>query len=312
MAKRKNKYVAHLAEFYHNPDTWTQQAAEYLYRQRSGAVGDVPIDTVLYEECVKGMERLPDACVDLMIADPPFGIDFDGLGSAYNRDANNVVHGYEEVREDYGIFTYAWLKEASRLLNPHASAYIFSGWNNLDEVIRSCRQLELTPINHIVWKYNFGLFTKRKFVTSHYNILFVVKNPETYYFNKVKHYPDDVWPIKREYRPGVKKNGTKLPLRLVRRLIKFSSRPGDLVFDPFMGNGTTAAAAKQLWRHFLGFEINSELRSTIESELSLVMFGESFRKFDREAHIKELRVRYPHAAVEYDRRRMHEVAENTR
>ena len=71
-----------------------------------------------------------------------------------------------------------------------------------------------TTINHLIWKYQFGVFTKKKYVTSHYHILFVVKNPARYTFNKIDHYPEDVWVINREYWKGKKKTPTKLPLKL--------------------------------------------------------------------------------------------------
>ena len=121
-----------------------------------------------------------------------------------------------------------------------------------------------STINHIIWKYQFRVFTKTKFVTSHYHILFVVKNPKKYYFNKIDHYPEDVWEIKREYLPGKKKNSTKLPDLLVEKLIKYSSKENDLVLDPFMGNGTTATSCVKLCRNYVGFEINPQAKGIID------------------------------------------------
>ncbi len=310
MGKRKRRYIPHLAEFYHDPDTWTAKQAKSLFRKRRSPFESVPLDSVLYEDCVSGMRSLEKSSVDLVIADPPFGIDFDGKSSAYNRDADNVVEGYEEVESDYYTFSHTWMKEAKHLLKEHGSMYIFSGWNHLDDVIRATKDLGLETINHIIWKYNFGLFTRYKFVTSHYHILLVAKDKDEYYFNKIKHYPLDVWELKREYQPGEKKNGTKLPTRLVRRLIRYSSKPGNIVLDPFMGNGTTAVAAKQLWRHFIGFEINEDLEEVIETHLSSAEAGEKHRWFDKRAHIKRLRGKYPRAAREFDRREA-EIAANS-
>lgn len=204
----------------------------------------IDLDTILFEDCIEGMKALSESTVDLIIADPPFGIDFNSLSSAYNRDSRNVIQGYEEITENYGGFTYAWLEQVVRLMKDHATAYVFSGYTNLKEVMKACESLNLHTVNHIIWKYNFGLFTRRKFVTSHYHILLVAKNKKSYYFNKTKHYPSDVWTINREYQPRSRKNGTNLPLKLVQRCIDYSSKPGDIVFDPFMGNGTTAVAAK--------------------------------------------------------------------
>jgi tRNA G10 N-methylase Trm11 len=120
------------------------------------------------------------------------------------------------------------------------------------------------------------VFTKRKFVTSHYHVLFCVKHPKKYFFNKIEHYPEDVWVISRKYRPGQAKNCTKLPEEVVSKCINFSSRPGDVIFDPFMGNGTTAVCAKSNFRHFIGYELNSNLKDIIERNLKKVETGSRY------------------------------------
>jgi site-specific DNA-methyltransferase (adenine-specific) len=89
----------------------------------------------------------------------------------------------------------------------------------------------LKLINHIIWKYQFGVFTKRKFVTSHYHILFTVKNPKAYLFNKIDHYPEDVWIINRPYATGKEKNSTKLPEPLIQKIILYSSQEQAVVLD---------------------------------------------------------------------------------
>jgi site-specific DNA-methyltransferase (adenine-specific) len=151
-----------------------------------------------------------------------------------------------------------------------ASAYIFSGYTQLRHVLNAIEEAKLTLINHIVWHFQFGVYTTRKFVTSHYHVLFVVKNPRSYYFNKIEHYPEDVWNIKRPYFKGKIKNGTKLPEDVVHRCLDFSSKPGDLIFDPFMGNGTTAIVAKKMDRHYLGFESNLLMKAIIIQNLGSI------------------------------------------
>ncbi len=299
--RRARKYVPHLARFYFRPSfDWTVDEARTLYTDRVRELDEDVLDRVLYEDCISGMKRLPGECADLVIADPPFGIDFDGKSGAYNRVGEYVVSGYREVMGSYDLFTKQWLSELPRLMKHHASAYVFSGWNNLESVLKAARETGLTLINHIIWKYQFGVYTKRRFVTSHYHILLLVKDPEDYFFNKHEHYPQDVWRIRRRYRMGQTKNGTRLPVELVSRCIDFSSGPGDIVFDPFMGNGTTAVAAKSNWRHYIGFEINSELKSIIESEVSRADAGQMYRPYaERLPSLDEMAKRYPGAYREY-------------
>ncbi len=181
-------------------------------------------------------------------------------------------------------------------MKSHASAYIFSGWTNLESILTAAREAGLHLVNHVIWKYQFGVFTRRKFVTSHYHVLFLVKNQRKYFFNKIEHYPLDVWEINRTYRFQQQKNGTVLPVELIARCIDFSSKPGDLVLDPFMGNGTTAVASLMNFRHFFGFEINESLKPVIESNLSMITPGESYRPYsDRLPSIEELKEKYPQA-----------------
>jgi len=133
--------------------------------------------------------------------------------------------------------------------------YVFSGWNRLRDVLEAIDDAGFVTMNHIIWKYQFGVFTRKKFVTSHYHIIYAVKNPHSYIFNKVEHYPEDVWAIKREYWKGKQKTPTKLPSELVRKILKFSSNPGDIVLDPFLGSGTVAVVSSEMGRRFLGFEV---------------------------------------------------------
>lgn len=126
-------------------------------------------------------------------------------------------------------------------------------------------------VNHIIWKYQFGVVTKRKFVTSHYHCLYVCKDDRTRKFfpyarhDKTAknahggslHYEDkeDVWNIKREYWTGDEKTPTKLPAELIEKILLYSSEKDDMVMDPFLGSGQVAVVSKMLERRYLGFEV---------------------------------------------------------
>jgi site-specific DNA-methyltransferase (adenine-specific) len=213
-------------------------------------------DTLYEGDALVLLPQVPDASVDLIVTDPPFAIDFRAKRLNYNREGSNVLDGYREItKEEYGKFTRTWIEEAYRVLTPGGSMYVFSGWNRLRDILEGIDNAGFVTINHLIWKYQFGVFTKKKYVTSHYHILFVVKDPKHYTFNKIDHYPEDVWTINREYWKGRKKTPTKLPSALVKKILCYSSNPGDLVLDPFLGSGTVAVVAQQENRHFLGFEV---------------------------------------------------------
>lgn len=230
------------------------------------------LDTIFCGDCIDGMKRLPASSVDLAITDPPFAIDFKSVRPNYNRAKGRVLAGYQEVQaHNYLEFSRAWISEAARLLKDSGSMYIFSGWNNLKDILISIDDAGLTTVNHIIWKYQFGVTTRRRFVTSHYHCLYVCKNDGLRKFfpysrfskgakspsGKSAHYADkeDVWTIAREYWNGDLKTPTKLPREIISKILAYSSEPGDLVFDPFLGSGQVAVVAKEEGRHYCGFEI---------------------------------------------------------
>ena len=226
-------------------------------------------DTLYEGDALTLLPQIPGGIVDLIVTDPPFAIDFRAQRLNYNRTGSNVLEGYQEIpEEEYGEFTKRWIAEAERVLAPTGSMYIFSGWNRLRDILEGIDAAGLTTINHLIWKYQFGVFTKKKYVTSHYHILFVAKDPKRYTFNKIDHYPEDVWVINREYWKGRKKTPTKLPSELIKKILSYSSNPGDLVLDPFLGSGTVAVVARQEGRKFLGFEVVPEYCTFAQAALS--------------------------------------------
>lgn len=224
-------------------------------------------------ECVEGSkEHLLDKSVDLMICDPPFGIGESKFDKHYNRDEDNVTDGYVEAPADYYGFSQQWISEAVRVLKDDGSMYIISGWSNSDIIGRVLRELGLTVVNKIIWHFNFGVNTTKKFVTSHYEIFYVIKNNKSKpIFNtncrfgnqekvdgKSLRYQDmqSVWEINKENQPGKVKNKNKLPEELIRKMVVYSSNEKDIVCDFFLGNFTTAIVAKKLNRIPCGFEMN--------------------------------------------------------
>ena len=154
-------------------------------------------------------------------------------------------------------------------------------------ILNALHETNLEEINHIIWKYNFGVFTSRKYVSSHYHILYYAKPGGIRTFNTEcrfslaekdsqggsRNYQDreDVWIINREYKPGRIKNKNELPFALLSRIIQYSSNEGDLVCDLFLGGFSTGRTAIGLSRKIVGFEISSPMfEARIEEMKSLV------------------------------------------
>ena len=230
------------------------------------------MNKIYNKDCIVGMKTIPDETIDLVVTDPPFAINFKAKKANYNRTASRVLSGYNEINpEDYYEFTNNWLNQVKRILKKSGSMYVFSGWNNLKDILNALDSNGFTTINHIIWKYQFGVVTAKKFVTSHYHCLFVCKNDKMRKFfpysrfkknaktseGKSLHYQDkeDVWIIKREYWTGDDKTPTKLPAEIIKKILQYSSEKNDLVLDPFFGSGQVAVVSKMLERRYLGFEI---------------------------------------------------------
>ena len=236
---------------------------------------ETTVASLINGDCIIEMENIGPECIDLIIADPPFGIKHFKENVAYNRNSGLVLNGYVEVEEgEYDEFSDRWISQAARILTPEGSMYVVSGWSNLEDVLRALRQNKLTIINHIIWQYAFGVYTKKKFVTSHYHILFVAKNPKSYTFNRECVYGDeiksdgrslnyldrqDVWKINRENWTGKVKTQNKLPMKLVEKMINYSSIPGNIILDPFFGSGQVPFVAKKMARKYIGIEISKQI-----------------------------------------------------
>jgi site-specific DNA-methyltransferase (adenine-specific) len=243
-------------------------------------------------DCIEGAKKyLKDNSVDLIITDPPYGINGDKLHKHYNRDESNVIEGYVEIpKEEYPQFTQKWIKEAERVLKPGGSIYIVSGYTNLIHILNALHQTSLKELNHIIWKYNFGVYTKNKFISSHYHILYYTKPGKKHTFNTNAFYADfekdnqgrslnyqdreDVWIINREYKPGEIKNKNELPKQLLMKMILYSSHPEDLVCDFFLGSFSTAKVAIALGRNACGFEINPNAFNYQLKEIQKIKKGE--------------------------------------
>lgn len=244
------------------------------------------------DDCVRGaLAHLADGSVDLIVTDPPYGIGGRSLHRHYNRDERFVVGDYVEVEPAaYAAFSRGWVGQAERVLRPGGQMYVVSGYTNLPDILHALRGTTLREINHIIWKYNFGVYTRTKFVSSHYHILYYAKPGGARTFNLQARFAtntsgdaggsanyrdrEDVWIINREYKPGQPKNKNELPRALLQKMLAYSSNPGDHVCDFFMGGCSTAAVAIGMGRRFTGFEISTKTFQNRVPALCAVLPGQ--------------------------------------
>lgn len=245
--------------------------------------------TIYFEDCIEGMKKLRSNTVDLIVADPPFGIKFDGKKKGnYNRDSDHVISGYNEIPpEDYPEFTLNWFRQGKRVLKKFGTMYVFSSWNRMIDILTAAKILDLHFHKFLTWSRTFPAYRRWNWVDAFYTLFMFTKykapdigkpmhtfnrieteNPKT---GEMRHYPRNDLQFQETYMRGKKKNGTKLPNELVELLILTSSNEGDLVLDPFLGNATTAVEALKAKRRTIGFEINPNARTIIEEAIREVV-----------------------------------------
>ncbi len=263
------------------------------------------IDTLINDDSLQIMKNMPNDCVDLIIADPPYnsskGGDWKWDNSAPLKGMGgnwNLIHeDWDNYSlESYFNFTITWLTEAKRILKPTGSIWIFGTYHNIGFINVACQILNIEIINEVIWyKRNaFPNLAGRRLTASHETLLWCHKMPKKrqYYFDyeysKNGNFSYDglktpekqmrtVWDIsnnkeKSELKFG--KHPTQKPLRILKRIIKLSSKKEDLIFTPFSGSGSECIAAKQLGRHYLGIEQNKEYFELSKLRIEDVKFDE--------------------------------------
>ncbi|MFH0988228.1 MAG: DNA methyltransferase [Parcubacteria group bacterium] len=234
---------------------------------------------IYFGDCLTEMKKLPDNCIDLIVTDPPYTI------------KKNFGKGTIDISEEkFKIWCESWIKECARLLKPNGSIYICINWE-ASSIIESLLKKYFIIRNRITWKRDKGRGAKRNWKNNMEDIWFATKSDD-YIFNvdavkivkpviapyvdahgepkdwkiingkKVRlTHPSNIWTdlvVPFWSMPENTEHPTQKPEKLIERIILASSSKGALVFDPFLGSGTTAVCARTLGRGYLGFEIEKK------------------------------------------------------
>jgi modification methylase len=240
-----------------------------------------PRDRIIEGDCIEAMAELPPESVDLVFADPPYNLQLNG---ELLRPNQTRVDGVEEEWDRfsgpgsgaaasfavYDRFTRAWLGEARRVLKPDGALWVIGSYHNIFRVGAIVQDLGFWLLNDVIWRKTNPMpnFRGRRFTNAHETLLWCAHNRETrptFNYEAMKALNDDLqmrsdWllPVcggpERLKRDGKKAHPTQKPEALLHRVLLATTRPGDLVLDPFFGTGTTGAVAKRLGRHFIGVE----------------------------------------------------------
>ena len=246
-------------------------------------------NVIFNEDCIKGMAKLPDNYIDLIIADPPYNLSKGGIWKWDNSiklagmggNWNKVMQNWDNMPfEEYMQFTELWLMQAQRVLKLTGSMWIFGTYHNIGIINVICQKLGIEIINEVIWyKRNaFPNLSGRRLTASHETILWCNKGGKKreYYFDydysKDSGFAEDglktsgkqmrtVWDIPNNKQADESKCGkhpTQKPLRILDRMVRLSSKKGDLVMTPFSGSGSECVSAKLAERNYLGYEIDKD------------------------------------------------------
>ena len=206
------------------------------------------LNRIYNEDCLEGMKRIPDGSVDLIVTDPPYLMNYKtGRRKDKTHRFNDVIlnDNNEQLITDY-------IKECYRILSDDTAMYLFCSSNKVDFFKRELEGL-FSIKNMIIWvKNNHTAGDLESAFGRKYEIVFLVNKGQRK-FNGER--LTDIWEFPKVSSDGQLHQNQK-PIELIKRCIEKHSNVGDVVFDGFMGSGTTAAAALDTNRNYIGFELD--------------------------------------------------------
>jgi modification methylase len=250
----------------------------------------LPLDEVIVGDCIEELVKLPEHCVDLVFADPPYNLQ---INNELLRPNNTKVDGVDDDWDKFGSFaayddfTAAWLRACRRVLKPEGSLWVIGSYHNIFRVGTILQDLGFWVLNDVVWRKTNPMpnFRGRRFTNAHETLVWVSMGPKaryTFNYEAMKALNDELqmrsdWlfpicsgPERLRHDGGRKTHPTQKPEALLHRIILASSNKGDVILDPFLGSGTTAAVAKRLGRRFVGIEREQAYAEAARARLKAV------------------------------------------
>ncbi len=220
------------------------------------------------------MGMLPPASVHCVFADPPYNLQLRG---ELRRPDDSLVDAVDDDWDRfqdfaaYDAFTREWLTECRRLLRKDGTLWVIGAYHNIFRIGAILQDLGFWILNDVVWRKANPMpnFRGRRFTNAHETLIWAARGQDSRYrfnYQAMKALNDDLqmrsdWFIplctgaeRLRNQHGLKLHPTQKPEALLHRILLASTSPGDIVLDPFLGTGTSAAVAKRLHRHFIGME----------------------------------------------------------
>ncbi len=233
------------------------------------------LNSIIKGDCVAALEKLPENSVDVIFADPPYNLQLDGDLHRPDQSKVDAVDDHWDqfaTFEAYDAFTRAWLLAARRVLKPEGTIWVIGSYHNIFRVGTVLQDMGFWILNDVIWRKSNPMpnFRGRRFTNAHETMIWasLTQEAKKYTFNydamkmandEVQMRSDWLFPIcnggeRLKDENGDKVHPTQKPEALLHRVIMSSSKPGDVILDPFFGSGTTGAVAKRLGRNFVGID----------------------------------------------------------
>jgi modification methylase len=248
-------------------------------------------ERIIQGDCLEVLAGLPERSVDLVFADPPYNLQ---LGGELLRPDNSRVDAVDDAwdRFDsfaaYDAFTRAWLGHCRRVLKDDGALWVIGSYHNIFRVGSALQDLGFWIQNDVVWRKANPMpnFKGTRLTNAHETLIWAAKSAKarpTFNYDALKVFNDDTqmrsdWTLplctgeeRLKGADGAKAHPTQKPEALLHRVLLASTRPGDLVLDPFFGTGTTGAAAKRLGRRFLGIEREADYVAVARARIGEVV-----------------------------------------
>lgn len=260
---------------------------------------------IIKGDCIEVLKKFPTGSVDLIFADPPY---FMQVKNPLIRANGQTFNGCEddwdkfESMEEYERFCSEWIKECKRVLKDGGSMWVIGGFQNIYLVANILRKFGFWIINDVIWSKSPPTpnFKGNRLCNAHETLLWCSKGKgEKYHFNyKTLKFLNggkqgtSIWTLpvcfgreRLKDDDGNKLHTTQKPIALLHNVIMASTKPGDIILDPFFGTGTTGAAAIECRRNFIGIEREEKyILKAIERLKKVVPKAESiYENLDLEA-----------------------------
>ena len=251
-------------------------------------------DRIIQGDCIEALKALPDRSVDLVFADPPYNLQ---LGGDLLRPDNSKVDAVDDDWDQfesfaaYDAFTKAWMGECRRVLKDDGALWVIGSYHNIFRVGVTLQDLGFWILNDVVWRKSNPMpnFKGTRFTNAHETLIWAAKSKAakryTFNYDAMKMSNDELqmrsdWTLplctgdeRIKGAGGGKAHPTQKPEALLHRVILASTRPGEIVLDPFFGTGTTGAAARRLGRRYIGIERDSTYVALAKKRIAQVLPG---------------------------------------